>query len=43
MPEKAAELQKMLHRWQKQVNAKMPVGERRNDFETFKKARDRNK
>ena len=39
MPEKAAELKAMLAKWRKQVNARMPASEPRNDFEVFEKAR----
>ncbi|MBN2271528.1 MAG: sulfatase-like hydrolase/transferase [Sedimentisphaerales bacterium] len=39
MPQKAAELKAMLAEWLKQVNAKMPASEPRNDFEVFEEAR----
>ncbi|MBN2138114.1 MAG: sulfatase [Sedimentisphaerales bacterium] len=39
MPEKTAELQQMLSRWRKQVKAKMPEGNRRDDFETWQASR----
>jgi len=39
MPEKAAELQGMLGRWLKQMNAKMPAAGPRDDFEVWKTSR----
>ncbi|MBL7152790.1 MAG: sulfatase-like hydrolase/transferase [Phycisphaerae bacterium] len=39
MPEKTGELKAMLAGWRKQVKAKMPASEPRNDFEVFEKAR----
>ena len=41
MPEKAAELRSMLHKWRKQVKAKMPASGARDDFEAFEEARRR--
>ena len=38
MPKKAAELKAMLAEWLKQVKAKMPASEPRNDFEVFQEA-----
>ncbi len=39
MPEKVAELQGMLGRWLKQMNAKMPASGPRDDFEVWKTSR----
>ena len=39
MPEKAAELQGMLAKWRKQMNARMPEGGPRDDFEVWKASR----
>ena len=39
MPDKAAELQGMLGRWRKEMNAKMPAEGPRDDFETWKASR----
>jgi len=41
MPEKAAELRKMLHLWRKQVNAKMPASGPRKDFKIWQDSRSR--
>jgi arylsulfatase A-like enzyme len=41
MPDKANELRRMLHAWRSEMGAKMPEGEPRNDFETWRQARDR--
>ena len=38
MPEKAAALRSMLHRWRKQVEAKMPASGPRNDFAVWQEA-----
>ena len=38
-PEKTAELRRMLHAWHSEMDAKMPVGEPRNDFQTWREAR----
>jgi len=38
MPEKAAELKAMLAEWLKQVKAKMPASEPRNDFDEWQRA-----
>ncbi len=35
MPEKAAELRRMLQTWRDEVDAKMPQGQRRDDYETW--------
>ena len=43
MPQKAAELQRMLHEWQKQVKAKMPVSEPRDDLKVFQEAKRKQK
>ena len=40
MPGKAVELKRMLRAWRDQVGAKMPEGEPREDFETWRQARD---
>ncbi len=37
MPQKTAELRSMLHKWRKQVKAKMPVSEPRGDFDVWQK------
>jgi len=39
-PEKAAELRRMLHAWHDEMDAKMPIGEPRNDLQTWQKAKD---
>jgi len=39
MPEKTAELKAMLAKWLKQVKAKMPASEPRNDFDVWQKSR----
>ncbi len=39
MPEKAAELQAMLAKWRKQMNARMPAAGPWNDFEAWKASR----
>jgi arylsulfatase A-like enzyme len=39
-PEKAAELREMLHVWRDRMDAKMPIGEPRNDFQTWQKAKE---
>jgi len=39
MPEKAAELRSMLHKWLKQVKAKMPASGPRDDFAVFRESR----
>jgi arylsulfatase A-like enzyme len=41
MPEKAKELRRMLQAWRSEMGAKMPEGEPRNDFQTWRQARDR--
>ncbi|MCK4292870.1 MAG: sulfatase-like hydrolase/transferase [Planctomycetes bacterium] len=38
MPEKAAELRSMLHRWRKQMKAKMPASAPRDDFDLWQEA-----
>jgi len=38
MPEKAAELRSMLHRWRKQMKAKMPASGPRDDFDLWQQA-----
>lgn len=38
-PEKAAELRRLLHTWRGRMNAKMPAGKPRNDFQTWLEAR----
>jgi hypothetical protein len=38
-PEKATELRQMLHTWREQVDAKMPAGPPRDDFQTWLKAK----
>ncbi len=35
MPEKANQLRRMLHRWRRQMNARMPTSEPRDDFEVW--------
>ncbi|MBW8040435.1 MAG: sulfatase-like hydrolase/transferase [Planctomycetes bacterium] len=35
MPEKADQLRRMLHRWRRQMNARMPASEPREDFEVW--------
>lgn len=40
MPGKADELKRMLHVWRAEVGAKMPEGEPRDDFGTWRQARD---
>jgi arylsulfatase A-like enzyme len=41
MPDKAQELRAMLQAWRSETGAKMPMGEPRNDFPTWRQARDR--
>jgi arylsulfatase A-like enzyme len=40
MPDKAEELRRKLHAWRKEVGARMPEGESREDFQTWRQARD---
>ena len=39
-PERAAALRQMLHAWRAQMNAKMPAGPPRDDFQTWLKAKE---
>jgi len=39
-PEKATELRKMLHVWRDRMDAKMPEGAPRSDFQTWLEAKD---
>jgi len=39
MPEKAGQLRKMLHRWRRQMKAKMPMLGPREDFEMWQNSR----
>ena len=41
LPDKARELRRMLQAWRSETGAKMPEGEPRNDFPTWRQARDR--
>ncbi len=38
MPDKAAELRQRLHTWRSEVGAKMPAGEPREDYKTWRES-----
>jgi arylsulfatase A-like enzyme len=40
MPDKTDELRRRLHAWRREVGARMPEGEPRDDFQTWRQARD---